>query len=319
MLNAVIRFSLHHRFLILGLALLVIVIGSIAGSKLPIDVLPKLTRPRVVLVTECHGLSPEEVEQQVTFPLENAINGAAGIVAVRTTSEIGLSVVTAEFDWGIDVFRARQIVQERISTSLEDLPDGIRPTMGPMSSLLGQILVIGMWSQNGVTDDLELRTLADWIVKPRLKNITGVSQVITMGGGRKQFHVLVDQHQMHQYDVGLNDIRGALLDSGRNASGGYVAQEDRELIIRGMARLQSIDDIKKVVVRSSKRRNVLVRDVARVVAHSQTKRGDSSVNGVPAVVITVQKQPGTRHESFDHRDQFGDGCHAGYTAARCPA
>ena len=184
-MNAIINFALKNRLIIICVAMAAMVIGSSIATNLPIDVLPDLTRPRVVLITECTGLSPEEVERQVTFPLETAVNGANGVIAVRSSSDIGLSVINIEFDWNSDVYIARQIVQSRISTVLDQLPEGVTPQMGPISSLLGQIMLIGMWSEDGSTDDLKLRELADWVVRQRLLTVHGISQVITMGGGKK--------------------------------------------------------------------------------------------------------------------------------------
>jgi len=201
MLNAIIRFSLRNRLVILCAAVALIVTGSLTAQSLPIDVLPSLTRPRVVLVTEAEGLAPEEVEQRITFPLESAINGATGVIAVRSSSDIGLSVINVEFDWGTDVYTARQIVQERVATAKSTIPSDVEPHMGPISSLLGQIVLIGMWSNDETTDPMELRTTADWVVRQRLLTIDGVSQVITMGGQRKQYHVLVDQHLLHKFEV----------------------------------------------------------------------------------------------------------------------
>ena len=298
MLNQVIRFALHNRLLILCLALLLMIGGSIIARSLPIDVLPDLTRPRVTLVTEAPGYSPEEVEQLISFPLEAAINGAAGVMTVRSASDIGLSVIYVDFDWGQDIYVARQIVTERVATVRDQLPEDVKPTMGSVSSLLGQIMLIGMWSNHGSTDALELRTLADWVVSQRLRTIPGISQVITMGGGRKQFHVLVDQHKMHQFEVDIQDIAKALQQSSQNVGGGYVDRKAQELTVRGMGRLHSIEDIRKVVVKAlDAARPVLISDVAAVRAAAQVKRGDSSVNGKKAVVLTITKQPGadTRH------------------------
>ncbi len=298
MLNHLIRFSLHNRLLVLCMALLTMIGGSIVGRSLPIDVLPDLTRPRVTIITEAKGFSPEEVEQLISFPLEAAINGASGVMTVRSSSDIGLSVIYVDFDWGQDIYVARQIVTERIATVRDQLPNDVTPSLGSISSLLGQIMLIGMWSENSFTDPLEVRTLADWVVSQRLRTIPGVSQVITMGGGRKQFHVLVDQHKMHQFEVDLHEIETALAQSSQNVGGGYVDRKSQELTIRGMGRLHSADDIRQVVVKTSKsNRPVLVRDIASVRSAAQTKRGDASVNGNAAVVLTITKQPGadTRH------------------------
>lgn len=291
MLNAIIQFSLRNRLLIVCSAIAVLVLGSIATQTLPIDVLPNLTRPRVVLVTECEGLAPEEVEQRVTFPLETSINGASGVIAVRSSSGIGLSVIYVEFDWGTDIQTARQIVQERLSVVVDQLPENVKPQMGPRSSLLGQIAIVGMWSDDGTTTPMELRTLADWVVRQRLRKVAGVSQVITMGGERKQFHVLVDQHLLHRYEITLPEIEDALRKSNQNVTGGFMSRDGKELLIRGLGRFQSAEQIRKTVVRGDDRRPLLLEQLAEVKAVAQTKRGDSSVNGTPAVVLTIQKQP----------------------------
>lgn len=292
MLNQVIKFALNNRLAILVVALTVIVAGSFVANSLPVDVLPDLTRPRVVLITECHGLAPEEVEQRVTFPLETAVNGANGVIAVRSTSDIGLSVIYVEFDWGSDVYTARQIVQERISTVKERLPVDVNPQIGPISSLLGQIMLVGMWSETGQTSPLELRTIADWEVRQRLLGIKGISQVITMGGGRKQYHVLADIHQLHKYEVSLEQLEKALADSNLNVTGGYLNDGSREMLVRGLGRIQSAEDIGKIPIERPGERAVLVENLASVEERAQIKRGDSSVNGQEAVVITIQKQPG---------------------------
>ena len=292
MLNSIIQFSLHHRLSIMAGALVVIIAGAMVAASLPIDVLPDLSRPRVVLITECPGLAPEEVEQRVTFPLETAVNGANGVIAVRSVSDIGLSVVNVEFEWGADIYTARQIVQERIATVLERMPEGVHPQIGPISSLLGQIMLIGLWSETGETSPLELRTIADWEVRQRLLTIPGISQVITMGGGRKQYHVLADIHKLHVYEVSLAELEKALAESNLNVTGGYLNDGSREVVVRGLGRLGSIDDIRKVPIKRTGERSVLVENVATVKELAQVKRGDSSVNGREAVVITVQKQPG---------------------------
>ncbi len=291
MINAIVQFSLRNRLLILCAAVALIVLGSITINTLPINVLPSLTRPRVVLVTECEGLAPEEVETRVTLPLESAINGATGVIAVRSSSDIGLSVINVEFDWGTYVYTARQVVQERLSTVQDTLPDDVKPQMGPISSLLGQIVLVGMWSNDGSTSPMELRTMADWVVRQRLRTISGVSQVITMGGDRKQYHVLVDQHQMHKYEVTLDEIEAALRDSNRNVTGGFMSRNDKQFLIRGLGRYTSPDQIRQTVIRSSPDRPLLLEQVASISEAAQIKTGDSSVNGRAAVVLTIQKQP----------------------------
>lgn len=292
MLNLIIRTALSNRLVVLALALAVTVFGLIRIPQLSIDVLPDLTRPRVTLITECPGLAPEEVEALVTFPLETAVNGATGVTAVRSSSDIGLSVIYVDFDWGQDIYIARQIVTERIATALSEMPAGVKPEMGPISSLLGQIMLIGMWSEDGTTTPLELRTLGDWTLRPQLKTIDGVAQVITMGGGKMQYQVLVDPHLLHKYDVDLHQVELALQAGNINVSGGYIQQGPQETVLRGIGRVRSIADIESIVIAHDAVRPVLVRDVAEVVQGAQIKRGDSAVNGNDAVVLTIQKQPG---------------------------
>lgn len=293
MLDQIIRFSLNHRPLILALAVGVSVYGTLVASSLPIDVLPDLTRPRVVLLTEAPGMAPEEVETLITFPLETQLNGASGVEAVRSTSGIGLSVIYVEFDWDVDIYIARQIVQERTALAATAMPEGISPQMGPMSSLLGQIMMIGMWSETGETDPLELRTAADWVVRRQLLTIPGVSQVITMGGGRKQYQVLVNPHALHKYNVTIDDVETALENGNLNVTGGYLQDGPRELLVRGLGRVQSIDDIKQIVVDDRPAgRSIRIAELATVVEGPQVKRGDSAVNGHPGVILTIQKQPG---------------------------
>lgn len=270
-----------------------IISGLMAIKKLPIDVLPDLTRPRVTIITECLGMAPEEVERQVTIPLESTVSGAAGIIAVRSKSDVGLSVINVEFDWGTDIYRSRQIVTERISLAEFDLPRGVQPRLGPLSSLLGQIMLVGMWSDTNSTEPMEIRTLADWIVKKRLQQINGISEVITIGGGRKQYHILVELHELHKYEVALADIQTALESSNLNVNGGYVDRNSKEFLVRGIGRVDSVEQLGKIVVRADTKRAVLLENVAKIKPVAQTKRGDSSINGRPGVVLTILKQPRT--------------------------
>jgi Cu/Ag efflux pump CusA len=277
-MNALIKFALHNRMLIVCLALVTLVAGSMTMASLPIDIFPSLTRPRVTVMTECPGLSPEEVETLVTLPLEVAFNGATGVEAVRSSSGIGLSVIYVEFGWNTNIYVARQIVNERIAIVRDRLPETVKPELAPISSIMGQIMMVGMYSKDGSTQPMDVRTLADWAVRPRLLTIPGVAQVVTMGGGRKQYQVKVDAANLQAYNVTLDEVEQALIESNQNATGGYLEKGSLEYLVRGIGRVQSIGDLEQTVVKSHGERSVLLRDVARVVEGPQVKRGDSSVN-----------------------------------------
>lgn len=219
MLNAMIRFALRQQMFVMVVAVFLMGYGTWQAWQATIDVFPDLNRPRVVIMTEAPGLAPEEVETLVTFPIETAINGANGVQAVRSSSGIGISVIYVEFDWGTDIYTDRQIVMERLQLVQDRMPAGVVPTLAPISSIMGQILMLGMWSEDGKTNPVELRTLADWVVRQRLLTVPGVSQVFTMGGGRKQFQVLVDPDALLQYGVTLHQVKQAVVESNQNATG----------------------------------------------------------------------------------------------------
>ena len=297
MLNAIIQFALRQRAFVLVAALALLVIGGTTIQQLPIDVLPDLTRPRVTIVTECQGMAPEEVERLVTIPIEIAVNGTPGQVAVRSQSDIGLSVIYVEFDWGSDVYQCRQIVSERLDIARQNLPDNLQPRLAPLSSLLGQIMLVGLWTElpaddPDATTSMEMRTLADWVIRPRLLNVRGVSEVIVMGGQKKQYHVLIDIHELHRFDVTLEDVESALRQSNYNVNGGLIEQNSQEFLVRGIGRMRDRDQLNSIVVGRDADRAVLLENVAKIEPVGQPKRGDAAVNGFPAVVLTIQKQPG---------------------------
>ena len=218
--NALIRFALKYRMLIVFLSVVTLVYGGFITATLPIDVFPDLDRPRVTIMTEAPGLAPEEVETLVTFPLESALLGATGVQAVRSQSAVGLSVVYAEFDWNTNIYQARQTVQERLSSVAESLPPGVKPQLAPISSIMGQIMQIGLLRKNGdgdISQAMELRTIADWIIRPRLLKIPGVAQVVVMGGGRKQYQVLLDPNLLVDQGVTLKEIEDAIRNNNLNA------------------------------------------------------------------------------------------------------
>jgi CzcA family heavy metal efflux pump len=301
MLNAIIRAALQYRLLTIALALFTLGYGGFVLFNLPIDVFPDLNRPRVTIITEAHGLAPEEVETLVTFPLESALNGATGVEAVRSSSGVGLSVIYVEFGWDADVMEARQVVMERMAVVADRMPEGVRPQLAPVSSIMGQIVIAGMYSEGGKTEPIEVRTLADWVVRSRLLTIPGVAQVVTMGGGRMQYQVLVNPESLVKFDVTLGEVEEALERSNANATGGYLESGSYELLARSVGRIESIADIEKIVVKPEAERPVLLRQVAKVVKGAQIKRGDSAVNGSPAVVLTISKQPGADTRALTDR------------------
>ncbi|MCO8121643.1 efflux RND transporter permease subunit [Stieleria sp. TO1_6] len=309
MLDKIISFSLHNRMLVLATALIMLAVGAWQTVHLPIDVFPNLNRPRVVVITEAPGMAPEEVEALITFPLETAFNGASGVIDVRSSSGIGISVIFVEFDWNTDIYNDRQVVNERLQLAAEQLPDGIKPTLAPISSVMGQILMYGMWSQDEKTPPMEVRTLADWVVRQRLLTIPGVSQVFTIGGGRMQYQVLVDPDSLRTFGLTMDQVHAAVSRSNLNATGGYL--DDRganELLVRGLGRVSSVQDLEKLVLVMRDDRAITLSDVAKVVQAPQVKRGDASafirdehgdVQGGDAVVLTVNKQPGSDTRQVD--------------------
>lgn len=308
MLNAVIRFALQQRLLVIAVSIFLVAFGAWQTMRMPIDVFPDLNRPRVVIMTEAMGMAPEEVESLITFPIETTMNGANGVEAVRSSSGVGISVVYVEFAYGTDIYTDRQIVAERMQMVQDRLPKGIQPQLAPISSIMGQILMLGMWSDDGKVNPMELRTAADWVVRQRILTIPGVSQVFTMGGERKQFQVLVDPDAMTRFGVTLDQVEQAVRRSNVNGTGGYLdRQGPSELLVRSLGRISSVADLETLPVTIREGRPILLSQVAQVHEGAQIKRGDSSAfvrrdsidgkpnadfSGGPAVVLTVNKQPG---------------------------
>ncbi|MCC7474414.1 MAG: efflux RND transporter permease subunit [Pirellulales bacterium] len=302
MLNAVIRFSLQNRLLLLAATIFLLVFGAVQTLQLPIDVFPDLNRPRVVIMAEAPGMAPEEVETLISFPLETALNGATGVQEVRSSSAVGLAVVNVEFDWGTDILDDRQVVNERMSMVADRMPEGIRLQLAPTSSIMGQIQVVGLVSDGAKTSPMELRTLADWVVRQRLLTIRGVSQISVMGGERKQLQALVNPQEMLRYGVTWEDIREGLRASNQNSAGGYLDQQGpNEVLVRSLGRVKTVHELGRVVVKSREGQSVLLSQVARVVEGPEKKRGDSvayqrnasgAYEGGAAVVLTITKQPG---------------------------
>ena len=301
MLNAIIRFALQQRIVTIVFSVLLLLYGGWQITMMDIDVFPNLNRPRVVVMTEAHGMAPEEVEALITFPLESTLNGATGVQAVRSSSGVGISIIYVEFDWGTNIYNDRQIVTERIQLVQERMPEGVIPQLAPIASIMGQIQMVGMWSENNKTSPMKVRTLADWVVRQRLLTVPGVSQIFTIGGERKQFQVLIDPNALLKYDITIADVKKACMESNENATGGYLDdQGPNEFLVRSIGRINSIEDLEKVVVIVREGRPVLLSNVAEVIEGAQVKRGDGSAfvktgeeefSGGPAVILTINKQP----------------------------
>ena len=292
MLNAIIRFSLKNRLTVLLLAGAASCYGVWITLNLPIDVFPDLNRPVVTVITEAHGLAPEEVETLVTLPVEAALNGTPGVSRIRSSSGIGISILYAEFEWGTEIFRNRQLVSERLQLAKERLPKGISPVMGPVSSIMGEIQFVGLTSPDGSVSAQVLRSLADWTVRPRLMTLSGISQVVVMGGDRKQYQILVSSEKLQRRGMSLENLEHALAEISENTTGGFIDIDDKEFLIRPLGRVESIEDIENSPIGLHLGRPVLVKDVADVQIGAQTKRGEASINGKHSVVMTIQKHPG---------------------------
>ena len=293
MLNKIIYYSLHNRLIILTASILLMVAGIFVTSRTEVDVFPDLNAPTVVVMTEASGLAAEEVEQLVTFPIETSINGAAGVRRVRSSSTNGFSIVWVEFDWDTDVYLARQIVSERLATVSEELPDNVnRPVMGPQSSILGEVLIIGLTADS--TSMMDLRTLADWTIRPRLLSTGGVAQVAVLGGDVKEFQILLDHGKMKHYGVTLQEVMAVTEEMNRNENGGVIYEYGNEYIVRGMLSTTDIEQMSTALVKKIGDMPVLLRDVAEVkIGYQEPKLGTASVRGKNAVLVTVTKQPET--------------------------
>jgi CzcA family heavy metal efflux pump len=290
MLNSLIAWSLRNRMIVLVASAILLVAGSWTALRMPVDVFPDLTAPTVTVLTEAHGMAPEEVEALVTFPIETAVNGATGVRRVRSSTAQGISVVWVEFDWGMDIFRARQIVSEKLQTVATGLPSGISaPVLAPVSSVMGEIMMIGL---TGTGSAEELRTIADWTIRRRLLAVPGVAQVIPIGGEVKQYQVLADPERMLAAGVTLDQVLRAAEGSNENASGGVYMDRGQEYVVRGIGRVRGAEDISQTVVAVRGGVPVLLGQVADVVIGAAPKFGEGSVNAEPAVVLAVQKQPG---------------------------
>lgn len=292
MLDAIIRFALNHRLLVVSLTALLVVYGTLTVRSLPIDVFPDITKPTVTIMTESHGMAPEEVETRVTLPIESYLNGLPGVERVRSQSGIGLSVIYVEFAWGTDIYRNRQLVQEKLNLAQDRLPKDISPIIGSVGSLMGQIQQIAVTTESNEVDPMDLRSLAEWVLRPRLMTIPGVSQVISIGGGLKQYQILVSAEKLNQYQLSIDQVDKELAQISQNTTGGFLEKDAQEYLVRNIGVVDGLEDIRKTLVGLHFGRAVLVGDIAEVKVAPRLKRGDGSFNGKPSVVMTIQKQPG---------------------------
>ncbi len=293
MLNKIIQYSLRNRMLVTLAAIVLLVWGGITMRGMEVDVFPDLNAPTVVVMTEAQGMAPEEVERLVTFPVETAVNGATNVRRVRSSSTTGFSVVWVEFDWGMDIYTARQIVSEKLATLGDVLPATAgQPTLGPQSSILGEMMIIGLTADSTSLQDL--RTLADWTIRPRLLSTGGVAQVAVIGGDIKEYQVLLDPSKMRHYGVAMDEVLGVVDGISRNATGGILYEYGNEYIVQGILSTTNVEDFGKAVVKTVEDYPITLADVARVqVGAKAPKLGLASERGKPAVLVTVTKQPNT--------------------------
>ncbi|KAF0154190.1 MAG: CzcA family heavy metal efflux pump [Syntrophaceae bacterium] len=289
MLDKIIRLALENRLIVLVTAFLILVVGSYITIKMPVDVLPDLTAPTVTIITEAHGLATEEVESVVTYPIESAVNGSSGVRRVRSYTVAGLSTVWVEFTWGTDIYLARQVVNEKLQTLAGVLPGDAVPQLAPISSIMGEIMHVALVSDRHTT--MELKETADFVIRKRLLAVAGVSQVSNIGGDTKQYQVELDPQRLQALGVTVGQVASALRGANENFAAGVMKRSGQEYMIRGVGRIRNTADLEQVVVASLNGVPVLVRDVSRVVIGPAFRYGDASANGIPGVVISIQKHP----------------------------
>ncbi len=303
MLNRMIQWSLANRAIILGISILILAMGVRSGMNLPVEVLPDLTKPTVVILTEAPGLAPEEVETRVTQPLESSLMGVAGLTRLRTNSDVALSLVYAEFDWGTDIYKARTMVQERLQSARESLPEGVQPFMTPVASLMGEILLVGVRStvkegEPGYLPPREVRSIADWTIKRRLQSIPGIAEILNMGGGIKRIEVQPDPYRMQAHSVSFADLEEAVKEAANTTTGGFLDTGPTEIMVRNLSMTTDLGDIAKTVIKKTNGRLVTVGDVATVEWGIEPMRGDATVSVAPektptyGVIMSITKSPG---------------------------
>lgn len=295
MFDYIIHASLKQRLIVVGVSLLLVIYGALTVRQMPVDVFPDLNKPTVTLMTEAGGMAPEEVEQLVTFPVESSMNGMPGVTRVRSVSGVGLSIVYVEFEWGSDIYRNRQQISERLNLVREQLPEGIVPQLGPISSIMGEILLIALPinpnADPAKVSPMQVREYADWVMRPRLLTIPGIAQVIPIGGEVRQYRVELKPAQLQALGIEREKLEAALKDFGANTSGGFLEAQGREYLIRQIGRTSRIEDLQNLVVAVRSGQPILLKQLAEVKLAPAIKRGDAGYNAKPAVILSVQKQP----------------------------
>ena len=290
MLNKILDFSLKNRIVVLFTTLILSMVGIYMTKTMNVDVFPDLTAPTVTILTEAHGMESEEVEKLVTYQLETAMNGSPNVRRIRSSSAAGISIVWVEFEWGTDIYRARQTVSERIPVIRENLPQGVgTPTMAPISSIMGEVMLLGITSDT--LSPMALRTLSDWTIRPRIKSIGGIANVIVIGGDFKQYQVLADPQKLNYYDISIEELLEKVKASNVNAPGGILNQHGNQYIIKGSGRAYTLDHLKDAVLKQIGHQTIKIKDVAEVVIGAADKIGDGSLNEQPAIILTISKQP----------------------------
>ena len=275
-MNQIIRFALSNRLLVLVLAVVLMVGGIFMASRMEVDVFPDLNAPTVVVMTEAKGMAPEEVERLISFPIETAVNGATHVRRVRSSSTTGFSIVWVEFNWGTDIYRARQIVSEKLAMVRDALPEGVgNPTLGPQSSILGELMIVALTADS--TSLRDLRTLADWTIRPRLLATGGVAQVTVLGGDIKEYQLLLSPEKMYHYDVSLDEVMEAVQGMNQNTAGGVLNAHGNEYILRGLLATDKLSEMERVVVKATPKGSVCLRDIAKVqIGNSVPRMGVAS-------------------------------------------
>ncbi|HKS15971.1 MAG TPA: efflux RND transporter permease subunit, partial [Planctomycetota bacterium] len=290
MISNLIRWSLSNRAAVIALALLLCAVGATLAVTMPVDVFPDLSAPTVTVLTEAHGMAPSEVESQITFPIETALNGAAGVRRVRSSTAVGLSIVWVEFEWGSNIHAARQVVNEKLALVVGGLPPEVgRPILAPVSSIMGEIMFVSVTSTR--LDPMELRTASDTVLRRRLLSVPGVSQVTAIGGEKKQYQVVLQAARMRAHGISMKQVSDALEASNENLSAGFMSEGGSEYLITGVGRFRTYEDLREVVVSVAGGVPVRIADLGDVKAGAEPKRGEGSANGRPAVILAVQKQP----------------------------